>query len=63
MLKFGKENKSQQVHTLQAIWAISFIYKGYCIWDDLANPKNRFNLVPDPPQYQNVGRQFTVNQY
>ncbi len=22
--------------------------KWFCIWDDLANPKNRFNLVPKP---------------
>ena len=29
----------------------------FCIWDDLANPNNGLNLVPNPLQRENDGRQ------
>jgi uncharacterized protein (UPF0333 family) len=30
----------------------------FCIWDDLANPKNGLNLIPNPLQYQDVIAHF-----
>ncbi len=33
---------------LQRIWAIGLMESWFCIWDDLANPKNGLNLVPNP---------------
>jgi hypothetical protein len=33
---------------LQRIWAFGLMGSWFCIWDDLANPKNRLNLVPNP---------------
>ena len=32
--------------------------KWFCLWNDLANPKNGLNLVPNPLQYQNVTGQL-----
>ena len=43
---------------LQAIWAIGLMKSWFCIWDDLANPKNRLNLVQNPLYYQNVNCDF-----
>lgn len=34
-------------HTLQAIWAFGLMENLVCIWDNLANPKNGLNLVPN----------------
>ena len=33
---------------LQRIWAIGLIERWFCTWDDLANPNNWLNLVPNP---------------
>jgi len=33
---------------LQQIWVMGITQSCFCIWDDLANPKNGLNLVPDP---------------
>ena len=33
---------------LQLIWAINLMESWFCIWDNLANPKNGLNLVPNP---------------
>ena len=33
---------------LQRIWAIGLMESWFCTWDDLANPKIGFNLVPNP---------------
>jgi hypothetical protein len=43
---FDKTTSHQ--HTLQRIWAIGLMENWFCTWDDLANPKNRLNLVPNP---------------
>ncbi|MDR6846607.1 hypothetical protein [Flavobacterium granuli] len=39
--------KGNPITTLQRIWAIGLIGSWFCIWDDLANPNNGFNLVPN----------------
>ena len=33
----------------------------FCIWEDLANPKIGLNLLPNPPQCQNVVRNVAEN--
>jgi len=33
---------------------MSLIKSWFSIWDDLANPKNGLNLVPNPLKYQDV---------
>jgi len=40
--------KSYRQQPLQRIWALGLMEKWSCIWDDLANPKNGLNLVPNP---------------
>jgi hypothetical protein len=35
-------------HMLQRIWAIVLMGSWFCVWNDLANPKNGLNLVPNP---------------
>jgi hypothetical protein len=42
---FDKTTSHQ--HTLQAIWALGLMEKLVCIWEDLANPNNGLNLVPN----------------
>ena len=41
-----RNNYRQQL--LQRIWAIGLMERWFCTWDDLANPKNGLNLVPNP---------------
>ncbi len=48
LMKIIEERKAICQHTLQRIWAISLMESWFCIWDDLANPKVRLNLVPNP---------------
>jgi hypothetical protein len=43
---YATEGLVQQA--LQRIWAIGLMESWFCIWDDLANPKNGLNLVPNP---------------
>jgi hypothetical protein len=40
--------KPNRQHTLQRIWAIGLMESWFSIWDDLANPKNGLNLIPNP---------------
>jgi hypothetical protein len=40
-------NKKQR-YELQWIWAIDLMENWFCIWDELANPNNGINLVPNP---------------
>ncbi len=47
-LCFLKNNKNVLQHTLQASWGFGLMERWFCIWDDLANPKNRLNLVLNP---------------
>jgi len=42
------ENKNYAQQLLQRIWAIGLMGSWFCIWDDLANPKNGLNLIPNP---------------
>jgi len=41
-----KNNCLQQ--PLQLICAFGLMKDWFCIWDDLANPNNGLNLVPNP---------------
>jgi hypothetical protein len=47
-LSIGKNKKASIQQPLQRIWAFGLIEKWFCTWDDLANPKNGLNLVPNP---------------
>jgi hypothetical protein len=43
-----QNDKNYCQHTLQLIWAIGLMESWFCIWEYLANPKIRLNLVPNP---------------
>jgi len=45
---FIGEYKNCLQQPLQRIWAFGLMERWFCIWDDLANPKNGLNLVPNP---------------
>jgi len=40
--------KKRLLVTATPIWVIGLMKSWFCIWNDLANPKNGLNLVQNP---------------